>query len=436
MTSQTSYFEDARSEAPAPEVAPKVAPEPKRARRRSPRKSPWLRRLPWLVAGLLVAGLVAVAAAPKPIPVELGTVASGPLEVTVAEDGRTRVKTRHVLTAPLAGQLLRPDVRAGDAVEAGQIVARILPQEPPLLDARSRAEAEARVSAAKARLEQARASEVRARSARAFAERESARQRDLAERQIVARDVAERAALEAESRAAEHRAAEEGVRLASSELEAARATSRQASGAPQAAAEAFEVRAPASGRVLRLERESAGVVMAGAPLLEVGDLEDLEVVVDVLTADAVRIPNGAQVRLHRWGGAAPLEGRVRRVEPSAFTRVSALGVEEQRVRVLVDPSGDPGSWSALGDGFRVETEIVVWSADRVTKVPQSALFRRGGQWATFVVRDGRAALEPVDIGQRSGHEAQVLGGLPPGTTVIVYPSDRVVDGARVAEQGG
>lgn len=388
-------------------------------------------RIVLTVAGVLLAvGLVVVAVRPRPVEVDLAELRSGTLEVWVEEDGRARVKDRFVVSAPTAGTLARLDRHAGDAVEAGAVLARIQPLAPMLLDARSKAEAQARVAAAAAAEAQARATVDRAALAAQQAEQERARLQALAQAGAAAPADLDRAAFEARWRAEELRSARFGAEVAAYQLTLARAAvGRITTGTT----EELAVHAPLAGTVLRVIQENEGVVAAGTPLLELGDPGALEVVVDVLTQDASRVRPGARVVLTRWGGA-DLEGQVRTVEPSAFTRLSALGVEEQRVNVVVDLTSPREAWTALGDGWRVEARILVDAAAEAVIAPQSAVFPDGDGWAAFRVEDGVARRTPVTLGLRNGVEAQVAGGLAAGDRVVVFPGDRVADGVAVTER--
>lgn len=385
-----------------------------------------------LLAAALAIGLT-LALQSKPVPVELATVERGPLRVTVDEDGRTRVKDRYTVSAPLAGSVGRLWLHAGDSVKRGDVLARILPLATPLLDPRARAEAEARVAAADAARRQAEAGAARAEAAAAYAVREAARERTLFSQGATSRQLLDQAELAERSRAEEATSARFGVRVAQYELEVARAALRRLS---TGGAEQLEVRSPVDGVVLRIMQESEGPVPAGGPLLELGDPAALEIVVDVLTSDAVGITPGASVSIERWGGDSALRGHVRTVEPSAFTRLSALGVEEQRVNVLVDLDQPHARWAALGDGFRVEARILVWQADSVLQAPAGAIFRQGQGWAAYRVEEGRARLRPVRIGRQTGARVQILDGLGPGDQVVVYPGDLVTDGREVRAREG
>jgi HlyD family secretion protein len=384
---------------------------------------------------MVIAAALAIALAlglqPKPVRVETATIGTGTLVVSVNEDGRTRVKDRYLISAPLAGTITRLKLRAGDSVERGTVVARLVPSAPPLLDPRSRAEAEARVAAAQATVSQASSGVERARAAYGFARRDAERQRALFRDGATAAQVAEQADLTERTRQADLASAEFAGRVASSELRLAQAAlARLGSGS----SEQFVIRSPVRGRVLRVLQESEGAVQPGAPLLEIGDPLALEVVVDVLTTDAVDIKPGALVQIQRWGGDSALMGRVHRVEPSAFTRLSALGVEEQRVNVLIDPDGARDRWAALGDGYRVEASIVVWTGHGKMLIPGGAVFRQGDGWATYVVDGGRVRLRPVKLGRRNSAEMEVLRGLRPGERVVLYPTDRVREGVRAEIQ--
>ncbi|HEU0302926.1 MAG TPA: efflux RND transporter periplasmic adaptor subunit [Longimicrobium sp.] len=362
---------------------------------------------------------------PVPADVETAAVARGPLRVTVDEDGVTRVQERFVIAAPVAGRLLRVGLREGDAVAAGDVVARIAAAP---LDARTVRQGQAAVAAAEAVWREAGAALAAREAELAQARREARRLRVLQEAGAVSQQAREQAETAEQVGARAVAAAAARVRAAAADLEAARAAVTGADPAALAGETVTEVRSPVRGRVLRVAQESETPVAPGAPLVELGDAAALEVLVDVLSTDAVRIRPGMPVLVEEWGGAGVLEGRVRTVSPSAFTKVSALGVEEQRVNVVADllASADP-----LGEGYRVEARIVTWQAGGVLRVPLSALFRHGAGWAVFVADAGRARLREVRIGHRGDEEAEVLGGLRAGDTVILYPADDVADGVRV-----
>jgi HlyD family secretion protein len=391
------------------------------------RSGRWLtrRRLAWGAAIVVVAALIGIWMRPTPLVVETAVVARGALETTVDAEGVTRVRDRYLVAAPVSGRVERIPVREGDAVEAGAVLARISPLP---LDPQATALAQARLSAALAGADEAGARLAQAREALQQAERTTARFREVATAGGMSVDAVERAELQLASAAREHQAAQARSRAAAAEVDAARAALLDVNPGRATGRAVAVVRSPAAGQVLRVHEPSERVVQAGSPLIEVGDAAGIEVVVDVLSTDAVRIPAGATMRLVEWGGEGTLTARVRLVEPSGFTKVSALGVEEQRVNVVADLLDPPAS---LGDAYRVEARIVTWQNPDVLKVPNSALFRSGEEWRVFVVENGRAQLRPVAVGRRGAAEAEVVGGLGTGDTVVLFPSDRLQDGVRV-----
>jgi len=381
---------------------------------------------------IAIVALIALALAPRPVPVDLGAAARGALEVTLDHEGRTRVRERYEISAPVPGRVLRIRLEPGDPVVANETVLAIFePIDPSLLDTRSRIEAEALVQGAEAVLARARADRERARAELEYADSELDRARRLAEQGIVSEERLDAAAVEARARREALDAAGSATRAASYDLEAARARLLEP-GEGAAGGGSIHLRSPIDGVVLRRLRQSEAVVQAGEPLLEVADPADLEVVADFLSTDAVKMDPGMRVVIDEWGGEGVLQARVRRVEPSGFMKVSALGVEEQRVNVVVDFDDPYEAWEKLGDEYRVEVRVVVWQADDVLLVPTGALFRHAGGWAVFAVDAGRARLQPLEVGQRDGLHAQVLSGLDPGASVVVHPSDSVQDGVRVA----
>jgi HlyD family secretion protein len=390
----------------------------------------WKRLVPWGIAALIV-GAIALAFVPKPLAVEVAEVTRGPMRVTVDEDGRTRIRERYTVSAPINGRLSRIALDPGDAVRAGDTaIAAIEPVDPTLLDPRERAQAEARVRAAEAALRRAEPVLAAATAELEFAQSQLKLRQQAGAMNATSQQELDVAMHRANTAMAEMRAAEFARDIAKFELETAQAAliTTQPNGASGAR---FEVKSPISGVVLRVLQESEGVVMPGTPLVEVGDPRDLEVEVDVLSRDGARISPGAPVLLEHWGGDQPLEAVVRLVEPAAFTKISALGVEEQRVNVIIDfPEGKPPPPN-LGDAFRVEARIAVWQEQDVVQVPLGALFRQGERWAVYTLENGRAALKPVEIGHRAETSAQVLSGIDPGEAVIVHPGDKVRDGARV-----
>lgn len=369
---------------------------------------------------------------PRPVLVETAQVVRGRFEAVVEEDGRTRVRDRYVVSAPVAGRVLRLVARAGDAVAHGDLLAEILAAPSALLSPRARREAEERVGAAEAMLQQAGILVERAAAQQAQAAADATRVRALHARGAAPLQQLERAELAERTAARDMLAAERRRHAAEHELDQARALLASVDAAEEGGPERHEVRAPVAGRVLRVLQESEAVVATGTPLVELGDPAELEVVVDVLTTEAVGIIPGAPVVFERWGGPAPLEGRVRLVEPGAFTRVSALGVEEQRVWVVIDLVSPRERWVTLGDGFRVDARITVEAAEDAVLVPVSALFRRGAGWAAFVVADGVARERRVEVARRAARSAMISTGLVPGETVVLFPPTALADGTRVS----
>ncbi|MPZ18161.1 MAG: efflux RND transporter periplasmic adaptor subunit [Luteitalea sp.] len=387
-----------------------------------------------LLAALVIAVLLTIALWPRPMEVDLTTVTKGPLLVTIDEEGETRVRQRFEVTSPVAGEVLRINLEPGDPVTGGKtVLATVRPSAPTPLDARSRAEAQAAVQAAEATLGRAQAERDRAATVLARSKQQLERASNLIEGGAISRD--EFDARETDARTAEEalRAADFVVTQAQRDVDVARARLVQSSGNSLGTGD-IPLLAPVDGVILRRLRQSQTVVPAGEPLLEVGDANGLEIVADLLSSDAVRINTGDRVLIEQWGGGKTLGGRVRRVEPSGFMKVSALGVEEQRVNVIIDFEDPELASRALGDGYRVEVRVVIWQEDNVLKVPTGTLFRRGDQWALFVVEDGRARLRTIEIGQRNGAEAQVLDGLREREQIVLYPPDTLADGGRVAQR--
>lgn len=377
------------------------------------------------------AAVVALALWPETAAVDAAVVTRGPLVLTVDEEGRTRVRDRFVVSAPVSGRVLRIELEPGDRVERGDIVARLDAGPAPLLDTRARDEAQAAVNSARAAAAGAQAEAQRTRTVLAQAERELERAQRLTAGGALA--VQER-----DERETEVRLAREGVNMALSAVEAARADvvraeARLTSWRPGAASGIVALRAPASGVILRRLRESESMVPAGEPLVEIGDPAEIEIVADLLSTDAMRVRAGARAMVELGDGAGAVEGEVRRIEPSGFTKVSALGVEEQRVNVILDLVDPTGEDVVFGDAYRVDVRIVVWEAAGVLRVPTAALFRDDGEWAVYAIRNQRARLTHVEIGEQNGREAEVIGGLTEGAKVIIHPPDSLADGARVAE---
>jgi len=374
---------------------------------------------------------------PEAVPVDIATVNRGPITVSISDEGETRVKDVFVVSAPVPGLMRRIALKAGDEVLANEtIIAQIAPSDPSFLDRRSAGESRAAVRAAEAALTLARAGLRRAEAEYDFAAAELQRYRGLAARNTVSLndlDAAERRSRTAEAAVEEARAS---LQVRSFELEQARARLL----APTLArseddCDCLNVFSPVSGRVLRVWQESEAVVSSGTPLIEIGNPGKLEIVVDLLSGDAVKIERGQRVLIEAWGGEAPLNGVVRRIEPFGFTKVSALGIEEQRVNVLIDLTDSPARWQRLGHGFRVEPRIILAESDDALKVPRAALFRESGEWAVFINDNGRAQMRKVSLGLENGLEAEILSGVSEGEQVVLQPGERVSPGVRLQERG-
>jgi HlyD family secretion protein len=388
----------------------------------------------WLpyAGGALLLALIVIGLWPRPLPVELATATRGPLLVTVDEEGQTRVRNRYVIAAPAGGHLRRIDLKASAPVEAGVTILAVLETGgADLLDARSLAQAQARVRGAASAREQAAARHTGAEANLKQTRLELTRTQGLFDQKILTQQELDLALTRETIAHQDERAAAFGLQVADYELEQARAVLIRARPGEATDDNDLPIFSPVSGRILRVIQESARTVPAGTPLLEVGDPSDLEVRIEVLSRDGVAIHTGAKVFLDQWGGPKPLEARVRLVEPSAFTKISALGVEEQRVYVIADLTDPPASRPSLGDGYRVEARIVRWSADNVLRVPSGALFQREGQWQTFALDGNRVHLRTVTVGQSNGQETEIHTGLTEGTRVVIYPGDRLTDGSRV-----
>jgi HlyD family secretion protein len=406
---------------------PNPPPSPAAKKKAAPA---WRRRLPLIGGGALVA-LIAAGLWPRAVPVEIGRVTRGPLVVTVDEEGMTRVRNRFVIAAPVNGQLRRVDWKAGALVEAGRTVLAVMEGgAADFLDARSQAQAEARVQAAEAAHAAATAQRERARAAARMSGADFERLRQLHAQKAISAQEFDGAQMRMTTAAQDERAAEFSLKVA--EFEWAQARAVLGRGQPGAKVEPLVITSPVNGQILRVWQESARMVPAGLAIMEVGDATDLEVRIEVLSRDGVAIRPGARVMLEQWGGAEPLAARVRLVEPSAFTKISALGVEEQRVHVIADFTDPAGKRPTLGDSYRVEARIVIWENPDALRAPAGALFQRGGVWQTFVIQGGRAVQRSVTVGRSNGVETEVAGGLDADARVIVYPGDKVTDGMRVA----
>jgi len=394
-----------------------------------------MQRRQWIYLGAGAAAVIAVFAwafQPQPIPVEAAEVRQGRFEQTIDEDGKTRVRERYVVSAPLAGRLARIRLKAGDAVRAGAPLAVLSPSAPAMIDARTARELAERIGAAEANLEQARAKVARAEAAVEQTQIDVARQKRLQDDGFVAAAALDQTHLMARVQARELDAARYAQTGAEHDVAQARAAllrAREAAGARRPGT-VWTIEAPQAGRVLRVLQESETVVGVGAPLLEIGDPGDLEIVIDVLSTQRPRIAVGARVDLDA-GPELRLQGRVRRIEPSAFTKVSALGVEEQRVNIIVDIVSPAQEWRDLGDQFRIDARIVVFERNDAVIAPIGALLRDAEHWAVYVAADGRAHKRRVKVGGRTASEAWIEEGLAPGERVVVYPSDSVADGKRI-----
>jgi HlyD family secretion protein len=391
----------------------------------------WRRFIPWVLVAAVVAAIVMSLRA-KPLEVETHVIDAGPLTVSVLEEGKTRIRHRYVISPPIPGFLDRISLRAGDRIEAGKtVLARVQPQLPAFLDVRSKAEAEARVKAAEAAKLQHEAQIERARSALDLAEKDLARTRKLRSSGAVAARELDTAENQVAVLGREVRAAEFALQVAEFQRAQAEAALLQTQAPGDATAKPMEIVAPVTGYVLNVFEESARAVTPGMPLVEVGSPDDLEAEIEMLSSDAVAVQPGARVSIEQWGGDAPLRGKVTVIEPGGFTKISALGVEEQRVKVRVDFVDRVPAGKVLGDRFRVEARIVVWSSDSVLQIPTGALFRRGNDWMTFLAKDGTAQQAKVEIGHNNGTAAEVHAGLKKGDVVILHPPDKLVAGGAV-----
>lgn len=405
----------------------------------------WPKRTAWaLIVGAGLTGL-GWFAWQRPVPVDLAVVTTGPMEVTVEDEAKTRVRHIYTVSAPTAGKVLRISSPSGaqaislhvdDQVIANETVVAVMqPAVPSFLDYRSREELQAMLTAAAAAITLAEAEVQRIEAALEFARGELRRAEVLARTDAISARAVEKARLDVRTNEAALASAKAQLEVRRSERAAiaARLIDPATAAAPSPATCCIQLRAPVTGRVLKVIQESEAVVAAGAPLLEIGDRLDLEVVADLLSTDAVQVQVGSAVRIDGWGGK-PIRGRVARVDPAGFLKVSALGIEEQRVRTTIDFDEPSESWSRLGHDYRVIVHVVVWSAEDVLTVPTGALFRKGGDWAVFSVRDGRARTALVKIGHRTNRMAEVLSGLSAGDRVVLHPSDRIKEAVVVTER--
>lgn len=389
-----------------------------------------------MIAVIAVAvGLTVYGFLPGAVEVELAQAKKGMLQMTVEEEGRTRLRERYVVSAPVPGFLRRIELKVGDAIRKGQSVALLEPLRSPALDPRSHAEAKAALAAAE---ESLRAAEERERAARAdadYASKRHERMKALLQKGSIARDTLDQAEADAKRARANQLSATAAVGVARSDRERARSAARDFSSGRTGSRGGVTITSPVAGRVFKLYRESEGAVQQGEPLLDVGNQSDMEVRVEVLSSDAVRIRKGMPVEFRRWGGERTLTGTVRLVEPAGFTKISSLGVEEQRALVLVDVTSPLEQWKTLGDAYRLDTSFIIWEGKDVLQVPASALFRSGEDWAVFAADSGRTVKRIVQVGHRSALSAEILSGLKEGEKVIARPDDTVKEGGRVKQAG-
>ncbi|MBU1743550.1 MAG: HlyD family efflux transporter periplasmic adaptor subunit [Proteobacteria bacterium] len=388
---------------------------------------------------LFVIGVILVVVAatiygflPKAVEVDLVAVSRGPLQVTIEEEGRTRLKERFVVSAPTAGYMRRIDAKVGDPVRKGQILVALEPLRSQPLDPRSRAEAEATVFAAQAGLDAAIEQERAAAADADYMEKRLERIANLYSKRYVAQDQRDQTASEAKKARAVQLSAKAAVEVSRSELERAKTVLKNFP--PEGIAEKANtvyVSSPVSGAVIKIYRESEGAVNVGDPLMEIGDSKNLEVRIELLSSDAVKIKKGGAVFFKRWGGEGALTGRVRIVEPAGFTKVSSLGVEEQRVLVIADITSPPETWRLLGDGYRMEAHFMVWEGKDVLQIPAGGLFRSGKEWAVFVEDNGKARQRTLEVGQRNGLTAEIVSGLKEKERVVAHPDDSIMNGTPI-----
>jgi len=390
------------------------------------RKHPLITAIAVLIVGLLIWGFW-----PQPVFVEVFEAKRAPLTITIEEEGRTRVVDRYVISAPVDGVACRQHLNVGDEVKQGQLLLGITPLESQVLDPRSRAQKKSQVAAAESSLHAAEQQAEAAEAAAKLAVIEHKRLLPLVDKGVISTDAYDKAHTQVQTTAAAQRSAVFQIEVARYELQAAKTVLEYTAASRGEPAERLPVVSPVTGRVLKVVRECEGPVRTGDMLLEIGDPNVLEVEVDVLSADAVKIKSGMKVLFDRWGGDAPLEGIVRIIEPVGFTKISALGVEEQRVLIISDLTSPTEEWQRVGDGYRVEARFILWHEDDVLQVPASSLFRYQQGWAVFVVENNHVKRREVNVGQRNGLVAQILEGVSEGEAVVNHPSDDVEEGRRV-----
>lgn len=385
-----------------------------------------------LLTIIIIVGLLTWGFWPKPIVVETVTVNKAPLTVSIQEDGRTRVIDRYVISSPVNGMTCRMHLKVGDPVTQGQNLLGITPLESQVLDSRSRAQAEAQVSAARSALKSAKQQAISAQATATLANDKLKRYQPLLQKGLISQETFDEAKTATVTAQSQQRSAKFAVEVANFELQAALTTLEYSAANPQEQnQERVPVNSPITGKILKVARQCEGPVMTGESLLEVGDPSALEVEVDVLSADAVKIKPGMKVLFDRWGGSQPLEGIVKSVEPVGFTKVSALGVEEQRVWVICDFTSPTEQWQKLGDAYRVEAQFILWQEENILQIPSSALFRYQNGWAVFKNLDNKAVRQVVTIGQRNGLSVQIITGLVEGDSIINHPSDAIDDNVSI-----
>lgn len=388
-----------------------------------------------IFTAMLIFGLLAWGFWPQPVLVEAIATKRAPLTITIEEEGRTRVIERYLISAPVDGVASRQQLNVGDSIEKGQVLMGITPLESQVLDPRSRAQAEAQVAAAKSALLSAKEEYLAATAAAELASKEVKRMQSLVDKGVISRETFDKIETEAKASSAAQRSASFKAEVAGYDLEAARtALQYSAATADGKPTERVLVRSPITGKVLKVARQCEGPVRTGEALLEVGDPSALEVEVDVLSSDAVKIKPGLKILFDRWGGEHPIEGIVRIIEPIGFTKISALGVEEQRVLIISDFTSPAELWQPLGDGYRVEAQFILWHENDVLQVPASSVFHHQNGWAVFIVEDGRAKRRKISIGQRNGLTVQIIEGVKEGEVVIDHPSNELEDGIRVTQR--
>jgi HlyD family secretion protein len=405
----------------------------------------WTKRIIGAAALAAIAGGLAWFAWPRPVLVDLATVAKGPIEVTANDDGKTHVRHVYTVSAPIAGKVMRishplgeqgPSLHVGDEVVANKtVVALMQPTLPGFIDVRSRDQLQAEVTAADAAIQQQQAEVQRIQAALDFSGTEFQRAQTLARTQTISAQAFDKAKFDMatnEAALASAKAQLDMRRAVRASLAARLMDPANTAPSPEPTC-CVRVLAPASGRVLKIIQDSEAAILPGSPLVDIGNPFDLEIVADLLSTDAVQVRVGAPVRIDGWGGP-PIRGKVVRVDPAGFLKVSALGIEEQRVRVTIDFVDPPEAWSQLGHDYRVVVRVTTWSATDALTIPVSALFRKGDQWVVFADDNGHARLRPIEVGHRNNRSAEVISGLTVGDRIVVHPSDRIVDGTRVAER--